>query len=78
MVKNPKTWNDDKSKKLMHRWCMYLSLANDVNETSKFIKSVTYLLHPTYKVNKIKITQPPFLLSRVAWGYFEVGMQIEF
>ena len=56
MVKNPKKWNDDKSKTLMHRWCMYLTLSNDVNETSKFIKSVTYHLHPTYKVNKIKLT----------------------
>ena len=77
-VKNPVKWNDDKSKSLTNRWCMFMSLSNDVAETSKFIKSVTYHLHPTYRVNKIKVTEAPFLLSRTAWGYFEISMDIEF
>lgn len=77
-VKNPKKWNDDNSKSLTNRWCMFMSLSNDVAETSNFIKSVTYHLHPTYRVNKIKVTEAPFLLSRTAWGYFEISMDIEF
>ena len=44
----------------------------------KFIKSVTYHLHPTYAVNKFYLKQAPFLLSRVAWGYFEIEIDIHF
>ena len=39
---------------------------------------MTYHLHPTYAVSRIIVREAPFLLSRVAWGYFEVTMKIEF
>ncbi len=58
---------------------MFITLNNEsVDETSKFIKSVTYHLHPTFNPNKIKVEQAPFLLSRIGWGYFEVTMDVEF
>ena len=56
---------------------MYLSL-NTVAETAKYIRSVTYHLHPTFKPNIIKVTEAPFLLSRVGWGTFEIDMDVEF
>ena len=57
---------------------MFMSLSNDVEETRKFIKSVTYHLHPTFKPSKITVSEAPFLLSRLGWGYFEVEMDVEF
>lgn len=78
MVQDPKIFNEEYDLKLEHRWCMFVSLNWNTKETARFIKSVTYHLHPTYKQSKIKITESPFLLSRVAWGYFEVKMVIEF
>ena len=63
---------------LEHRWTMFVTLNDSTAETKKFIKTVTYHLHPTYAVNKFKLKEAPFLLSRVAWGYFEIEVDIEF
>ena len=57
---------------------MFVSLNNNPEETQKYIKSVTYHLHPTFRVNKIKLTEAPFLLSRVGWGTFDIKIDIEF
>ena len=57
---------------------MFVSLNGNPEETQRYIKSVTYHLHPTFKPNKIKVSEAPFLLSRVGWGYFEIEMDIEF
>ena len=61
-----------------HRWCMFVSLNGNPEETQKYIKSVTYHLHPTFRPNKIKVSKAPFLLSRLGWGYFEIEIDIEF
>ena len=61
-----------------HRWCMFVSLNSSPEETQKYIKSVTYHLHPTFRQNKIKLTEAPFLLSRVGWGTFGIKIDIEF
>ena len=42
------------------------------------IKSVTYHLHPTYDISVVKVRKAPFILSRCAWGYFVVKIEIEF
>lgn len=57
---------------------MFVSLNSSPEETARYIKSVTYHLHPTFKPNKIKISEAPFLLSRVGWGTFDIDMDIEF
>ena len=57
---------------------MFVSLNGNADETAKYIKSVTYHLHPTFRPNKIKVEEAPFLLSRLGWGYFEIEMDIEF
>ncbi len=77
-VENPKASRTGGDRKNAHRWCMFMSLNNDPEATSKYIKSVTYHLHPTFRPNKIKVTEAPFLLSRVGWGYFDIEMDIEF
>ena len=55
-----------------------MSLNDNVDETSKYIKSVTYYLHPTFKPSVIKISEAPFLLSRLGWGYFPIQMVVEY
>ena len=57
---------------------MFVALASDKEKTGKFIKSVTYHLHPTFKPSVIKVAEAPFILSRIGWGYFEVHMEIVF
>ena len=79
LVEDPKPSISKPKTKNIHRWAMFITLNNEsVDETSKFIKSVTYHLHPTFTPNKIKVEQAPFLLSRVGWGYFEITMDVEF
>ena len=57
---------------------MFVSLNGNIEETSQYIKSVTYKLHPTFKPNVIKVTEAPYLLSRVGWGSFAVEIDVEF
>ena len=56
---------------------MYLTL-NTPTKIAKYIKSVTYRLHPTFKPRLITVIEAPFLLSRVGWGTFEIDMDVEF
>ena len=57
---------------------MFIAFNDDKDLTAKYIKSVTYHLHPTFKPSVIKVTEAPFLLSRVGWGWFDIPMDIEF
>ena len=77
-VKNPKPSRSNKNVTNSHRWCMFMNLNGNHEETAKYIKSVTYHLHPTFKPSVIKVSEAPFLLSRVGWGYFGIEMDIEF
>mmetsp|Transcript_17667 Transcript_17667/g.51421 ORF Transcript_17667/g.51421 Transcript_17667/m.51421 type:complete len:177 (-) Transcript_17667:30-560(-) len=77
-VENPKPSRSKKGARNGHQWCMFISLNNDPEETARYIKSVTYHLHPTFCPSKIKVTDAPFLLCRHGWGYFQVQMDIEF
>lgn len=61
-----------------HRWAIYLTIDNDAAVTSRFIKEVRYKLHPTYKVSKYTLTEAPFLLSRVAYGSFNIEVTVVF
>ena len=76
-VKNPKKTPDGETTN-SHRWCMFVSLNGNPEETQKYIKQVTYHLHPTFRQNKIVVQEAPFLLSRVGWGWFTVRMDIQF
>lgn len=58
---------------------MFVCLANgNADETANYIKSVTYKLHPTFRPSVIKVDKPPFLISRIGWGYFEIEVEIEY
>lgn len=76
-VLNPKASRDGK-KLARHRWGVFVTINGNPELTARYIKSVTYHLHPTYVNPTIKTTEAPFLLTRLAWGYFEVRFEIEF
>ena len=78
LVKDPKPANSNSKMINKHRWVMYVASAGDKEKTGKFIESVKYHFHPTFKPSVIKISQHPFILSRVGWGLFTVGIEIEF
>ena len=57
---------------------MFVAFNDNKEETKRFIKSVTYHLHPTFKPSVIKVEEAPFLLSRLGWGWFTVEFEVEF
>ena len=57
---------------------MFVAFNDNKEETNRYVKSVTYHLHPTFKPSKIKVSEAPFLLSRLGWGYFTVEFDVEF
>lgn len=62
-----------------HKWGMFLCLNNDKKATQKFIKKVTYTLHSSYNNSRINVVETaPFLLTKMAWGYFEIQIEVEF
>jgi transcription initiation factor IIF auxiliary subunit len=78
-VANPKRAHSNKDELNSHRWTMYVSMANGkAEESSKYIKSVTYHLCYGFNPRVIKVTQAPFLLARVGWGYFDVELVVEY
>ena len=76
-VINPKQAGNTEHKN-SHRWGMFLTLNNDTASTNKYIKSVTYRLHPSFTPNVIKLDKAPFLISRIGWGYFDIIVDVEF
>ena len=55
-----------------------MTIENDAELTSRYINYVVYYLHPSYKINVIKVLKSPFLLSRTAFGSFIIGIEIYF
>jgi hypothetical protein len=63
-IPRPRCYRNKSELKNISRWCMFFTLENDKRLTARFIKSITYHLHSSYQNNMIKLTEPPFLLSR--------------
>ena len=70
--------NQSESDGATHKWMVYLrGLPND--DISKYVKSVWFLLDPSYRPNDcVHITSPPFQLVRRGWGEFPIRLQITF
>ena len=56
---------------------MFISLNNDSELTSRYIKKVTYNLHKSFVPNVVTVEEPPFLLARNGWGRFIVKCDVE-
>lgn len=59
----------------VHKWTMELRF--DVQEDSQLVDKVVYNLHPTFADPQVTISEGPlFSLTRIGWGYFEVGVDV--
>ena len=73
---DPKVRGSDGS---THKWMMYVRGPSGEADISGFVKSVTFFLHPSYHPNDIvRVSRPPFHLTRLGWGEFPVRVQLEF
>lgn len=71
-----------------HQWKVYVRLASSgekdsisssVIEIWSFVKSVRFILHPSYHpFDKIELFEPPFELVRLGWGEFPVKVELFF
>jgi hypothetical protein len=43
---------------------------------SKFIEKVVYELHPTFFPPTVTVTEPPYEVARLGWGYFSITVNI--
>lgn len=57
-----------------HKWKMFVRGEN----LDDIIEKVIFELHPTFQPPKVTLTQSPFEVERVGWGYFDVTVKIYF
>lgn len=57
---------------------MFVALTLAKETSGEFIQSVRYILDETFKPGAVKLYDPPFILSRLGWGEFTIGIEIEF
>lgn len=55
---------------------MFIALNVDKEQTDTIIEKVEYKLHPTFNPPAVTVTNAPFIVKRIGWGYFEVKMII--
>ena len=61
-----------------HLWTMFVSTKKNNLVSSRDIDQVIYNLHPTFNPSRIIVKDAPYLLKRLGWGYFEIGITIKF
>mmetsp|Transcript_29405 Transcript_29405/g.40627 ORF Transcript_29405/g.40627 Transcript_29405/m.40627 type:complete len:553 (+) Transcript_29405:96-1754(+) len=57
-----------------YKWELIVKPVDDAH--LPLIRSVVFDLHPTFCPSSVEVTQPPFSLSRVGWGVFEIGITV--
>ncbi len=63
----------------LYEWEMYVKGGPAADDGSDFVESVEYTLHPTFSPSRVTVTsEPGFILKRVGWGVFKVGVCIRF
>ena len=59
-------------------WDWKIFVKSSDNNTSKYIKAVTFKLHETYRNPVRKVEKAPFELATRAYGYFNIEVKIAF
>jgi len=57
------------------KWTLTLNSTNPA--LMKKVKSVTFRLHETFHPDFVKVSEPPFSISRIGWGTFTIPIEIE-
>eukprot|EP00914_Ancora_sagittata_P013693 GHVO01026940.1.p1 GENE.GHVO01026940.1~~GHVO01026940.1.p1 ORF type:complete len:246 (+),score=54.17 GHVO01026940.1:43-780(+) len=60
-----------------HQWTCILRAA-DNSDTSSYIKKVTFTLHPSFAVSQRTIEIPPYEVTEVGWGEFDISAKVYF
>ena len=48
----------------------------DSSQISEFVEKVVVSLHPTFHNPVVTFTKPPFEITRIGWGVFEIPVKI--
>ena len=59
----------------MHRWTAYVRSA-DGHDLSHAVERVIFTLHPTFAQPRRELTAPPFAITEMGWGAFDIGIAI--
>lgn len=59
----------------MHRWTVYVRSA-DGRDLSRVVDRVIFTLHPTFAQPRRELTAPPFAVTEMGWGAFDIGIAI--
>ncbi|KAL7745960.1 hypothetical protein RI367_008549 [Sorochytrium milnesiophthora] len=59
----------------VHLWTFFVHM-EDAEEEQRLIDRVVVNLHPTFDPRSVTLTQPPFEVRRLGWGYFLINVQI--
>ena len=68
--------NPEDGEQNSHDWTAFVKAGRNETNTAKYIKSVTFKLHPTFVNPERRITAPPFEVRCVGWGYFQIPITI--
>jgi transcription initiation factor IIF auxiliary subunit len=68
---------DRTSGQTWHKWTLFVRMDEDIDEAD-YIESVTVYLHPTFTPNTIVLREPPYEVSRLGWGVFNIKLKIRF
>jgi len=70
-----------------HRWSCYIRSASPGDDEgppgsedhlSTYIKKVSFRLHPSFANPNRVVTRPPFMLTEMGWGEFEIAIRVYF
>eukprot|EP00274_Cyanoptyche_gloeocystis_P008154 CAMPEP_0196664150 /NCGR_PEP_ID=MMETSP1086-20130531/55932_1 /TAXON_ID=77921 /ORGANISM="Cyanoptyche gloeocystis , Strain SAG4.97" /LENGTH=169 /DNA_ID=CAMNT_0042000321 /DNA_START=100 /DNA_END=606 /DNA_ORIENTATION=+ len=61
-----------------HKWHCYVRGVHPDDDLSFVIKKVIFQLHPTFNNFLRSVDRPPFMVSEVGWGEFEIVIRVHF
>jgi transcription initiation factor IIF auxiliary subunit len=60
-----------------HRWTCFVR-SPDGSCLSPFLKSVVFVLHNSFTNHRRVVTQPPYCVTEVGWGEFEIQIELHY
>eukprot|EP00741_Cyanophora_paradoxa_P021175 tig00021339_g20438.t1 len=67
----------------VHQWACFVRLSDGPHgipdeRVPDYIARVDFLLHPTFRQRLVSLSDPPFVVQRVGWGYFSIPITVHF
>lgn len=60
-----------------HRWTVYVRHPDD-RCLSPYLESVTFVLHNSFANHRRTVTAPPYCITEVGWGEFDLAIELNF